>query len=181
MLAGTTTSEIGGHVKRLLILLFCLSALIVAAGCGGGDSESSGSGDSSSASLSKEDYEQQMQALQANLSGTADELTSAFSNPDDLEAMAGGLRDAADLMDEASAGLDEITPPEDVAEPHQVMVDKTASAADTLREFADTIETTPVTEIQSKLAEFAEIEEFAELEKAVADIKAAGYDIGGTS
>jgi hypothetical protein len=108
-----------------------------------------------------------MQALQEDLSGTADELSSAFSNTDDLEAMADGLRDAADLMDEASTGLDEITPPDDVAEAHQVMVDKTASAADTLREFADTIETTPLTELQSKMAEFQNIEEFAELQKAV--------------
>lgn len=161
-------------MKRILILLLVLSAVTVAAGCGGGgDSSSSGP-------LSKEDYEQQMQALQEDLSGTADELSSAFSNTSDLGAMADGLRSAADLMDEASTGLDGITPPGDVAEPHQVMVDQSASAATTLRDFADTIENTPLSEIQSKLAEFQNIEEFAELQQAVDDIKAAGYDIGGT-
>ena len=162
-------------MKRLLILLFCLSALTVAAGCGGGDSNSS------SGALSKEDYEQQMQALQAKLSGTADELSAAFSDPSDIDAMSQGLRDAADPLDEASSGLADITPPEDVADPHQSMVDNSASAADAIREFADTIETTPLTELQAKLAEFQDIEEFAELQKAVDDIKAAGYDIGGES
>ena len=166
-----TPIEIGGHVKRCLILLVCVSALVVVAGCGGGGGEGS--------ALSKADYEQQMQALQTKLSSTADELSSAFSDPSDIDAMSKGLRDAADLLDEASAGLDDISPPEDVADAHQSMVDNSAAAADKIRDFADKIENAPLSELQQSLADFQNIEEFATLETAVSDIKAKGYDIGG--
>ena len=171
MLTTSRSNETGGNVKRLLIVLACVSALAAVAGCGGG-----GSG----ASLSKEDYEQQMQALQAKLSSTADELQSAFSDPSDIPAMTKGLRQAADVLDEASKGLDDIAPPEDVAEPHQTMIDNTASAATKITEFADKVENAPLAELQPILQDFQNIEEFGKLNAAVATIKAKGYDIGGS-
>lgn len=159
-------------MKRYLLLLACLSALALVAGCGGG-----GGGDG----LSKEDYERQMQALQAKLSSTGDELSSAFEDTTDIDAMTEGLRQAADLLDEASEGLADISPPDDVADAHQTMVDKSASAADRIREFADAIASAPLAELQSKLQEFQEIEEFTELQEAVDEIEGKGYDIGGDS
>ncbi len=161
-------------MRSAVVMLACLLGVVVIAGCGGG-----GSGDNGSA-LAKEDYEQQMQALQADLMQSADELQQAFSDPSDISAMAAGLDDAADIFDDASTSLDEIEPPDDVAEPHQVMVDKTASAADAVREFSDTIENASLAELTQRLPEFQNIEEFDELEQAVDDIQAAGYDIGGS-
>ena len=158
-------------MKRAAILFACLASVIAVAGCGGGG----GGG-----ALSKAEYEQQMQALQAKLSSTADQLTSAFSNPSDIDAMTKGLRDAADLLDEASSGLADISPPEDVADPHQSLVENSAAAADKIREFADKIENAPLAELQQSLSEFQNIEEFGPLETAVSDIKAKGYDIGGS-
>lgn len=160
-------------MKRYLLLLACLSALALVAGCGGGGGGGEG--------LSKEDYEQQMQALQEKLSSTGDELSSAFEDTTDIAAMTEGLRQAADLLDEASSGLAEIGPPDDVAEAHQTMVDKSASAADRIREFADAIAEAPLAELQSKLQEFQEIEEFTALQEAVDEIEGKGYDIGGDS
>lgn len=161
-------------MRSVVAMLVCLVGVVVISGCGGG-----GGGDNGSA-LSKENYEQQMQALQADLEQSADELQQAFSDPSDISAMAAGLDDAADIFDDASTSLDEIEPPDDVAEPHQVMVDKTASAADAVREFADTIENASIAELTQRLPEFQSIEEFDELEQAVKDIQAAGYDIGGS-
>ena len=158
-------------MKRAVIVIACLASVITVAGCGGG-----GGG---SAALSKEDYETQMQALQAKLSSTADQLSSAFSDPSDLPAMSKGLRDAADLLDDASTALADISPPADVAEPHQSMVDNSAAAADKIREFAGKIENEPLAELQQSLSGFQNIEEFGKLETAVNDIKAKGYDIGG--
>lgn len=159
-------------MKRALILVACLASIVTVAGCGGG-------GGGGGEPLSKADYEQEMQTLQGTLSSTADELSSAFSDPSDIDAMSQGLRDAADLLDEASGGLADISPPEDVADQHQSMVDNSASAADAIREFADTIEKAPLAELQKSLAGFQNIEEFAKLEAAVNEIKAKGYDIGG--
>lgn len=161
-------------MRSAVAMLVCLVGVVVISGCGGG-----GGGDNASA-LSKENYEQQMQALQADIAQSADQLQEAFSDPSDISAVAAGLDDAADIFDDASTSLDEIKPPDDVAEPHQVMVDKTASAADAVREFADTIENASMAELTQRLPEFQNIEEFDELEQAVKDIQAAGYDIGGS-
>lgn len=163
-------------MRSAVVMVACLLGVVVIAGCGGGG----GGGEGNGSALSKEDYEQQMQALQADLSESATELQQAFSDPSDISAMAAGLNQAATIFDDASASLDGIEPPDDVAEPHQVMVDKTASAADAIREFADTIENATLAELTQRLPEFQNIEEFDELEQAVNDIQKAGYDIGGS-
>lgn len=157
-------------MQRALVGFACLASVVAVSGCGGGGGGSA---------LSKQDYETQMQALQTKLSSTADQLSSAFSDPSNIDAMSKGLRDAADLLDNASSGLADISPPEDVADPHQSMVDNSRAAADKIREFADKIENEPLSELQKSLADFQSIEEFGKLETAVADIKAKGYDIGG--
>jgi DNA repair exonuclease SbcCD ATPase subunit len=159
-------------VKNAAILLACLLGAVVVAGCGGGG----GGGEP----LSKEDYEQQMQALQEDLSASTNELQQAFSDPQDVDAMSEGLNDAAGLLDEASQSLDDIAPPEDVADAHQTMVDKSAAAAEKLREFADTVANASLAELQESLAEFQNIEEFTELQAAASEIEAKGYDIGGS-
>ena len=93
--------------------------------------------------------------------------------------MSDGLSQTADLMSEASQNLDEIEPPDDVADAHQAMIDQSAAAADKLSEFADTVANASLADLQDTLAEFQDFEEFAALEEAVKDIEAAGYDIGG--
>ena len=160
-------------MKNAAVLLACLVGLIAVSGCGGG-------GGGGGEALSKEDYEAQMQTLQEDLSASADQLQEAFSDPQNIDAMSEGLNDAADLLDEASQSLDEIAPPEDIADAHQTMVDKSADAAQKLREFADTVANASLAELQERLQEFQSIEEFSELEAAVNTIKDAGYDIGGT-
>jgi methionyl-tRNA synthetase len=161
-------------VRNAAIVLACLLGVVVLAGCGGGG------GDGGGEPLSKEDYEQQMQALQSDLSASANELQQAFSDPQDVEAMSAGLNDAADLLDEASSSLDDIAPPEDVADAHQTMVDKSAAAAVKLRDFAETVATASLAELQESLEEFQNIEEFTELQAAVSEIQEAGYNIGGS-
>jgi hypothetical protein len=172
MLPATSHLRTGGHVRNAAVLLACLAGVIAISGCGGGG----GGGEA----LSKEDYEAQMQALQEDLSASADQLQQAFSDPQNIDAMSEGLNEAADLLDEASESLGDIAPPDDIADAHQVMVDKSAAAAVKLRDFAETVANASLAELQEKLTEFQSIEEFTELEAAVNEIKEAGYDIGGT-
>ena len=160
-------------MRNAVILLACLLGVVVMAGCGG-------DGGGNGSALSKEDYEQQMQALQADLEATAEPLQEAFANPQDLPAVANGLNETADLFDQASTDLDGVEPPEDVADPHQAMVDNTAGAADKMRDIADTVENGSAAEAQEALASFQTLDELTELQEAVDDIKAAGYDIGGS-
>jgi uncharacterized membrane protein len=160
-------------VKNAVALLIVLASAVAIAGCGGGGG---GNGDA----LSKEDYETQMQALQADLSASATELQEAFNDPSDVSAMADGLNNAADLLDEASASLDDIAPPDDVADAHQTMVDTSAAAASDLRELAENVETQSLAELQTTLADFQNLTAFTDLQAAVTEIQSKGYDIGGT-
>ena len=162
-------------MKRALAIAVLLAGAIAIAGCGGG-----GGGGGGGSPLSKEDYEQQMQALQADLEASATELQQAFSDPQDIPAMTGGLNQAADLLEEASQSLDDIEPPEDVAEAHQTMVDKSAAAAQKISDLADQVANASLTELQSTLEEFGSLTEFTELTNAVNEIKSKGYDIGGS-
>lgn len=161
-------------MRRLLILLACVSALAAVAGCGSG-------GGGGGTPLSKQDYEEQMQALQAKLSSSTNELSTAFSNPSDIPAMTAGLNKTADLLDDASQSLHDIEPPEDVADAHQAMVDNSAAAADRIRDLADKVENDSLSELQSDVQDFQNFPEFSKLQQAVDDIKAKGYDIGGNS
>jgi hypothetical protein len=160
-------------VRNAAILLACLLGVVVIAGCGGGGGGNGGA-------LSKEDYEAAMQELQADLEASADTLQEAFSDTTDIDAMADGLGQTADLMTEASESLDEIEPPEDIADAHQTMIDQSAAAADKLEEFADTVANASLADVQETLAEFQNFEEFQALEEAVNEIEAAGYNIGGS-
>jgi hypothetical protein len=168
----TSSDEREGHVRSAVVMLACVLGAVVIAGCGGG-----GGGDGT---LSKEDYEEQMKAIQADLQQSGTEIQGALSNPQDRSAMTAGLNEAADIFDQVSASLAEIEPPEDVAEPHQVMVDKTAAAANKIKETADAIEGATLAEVSEKLVEFQNFNEFTELQQAVTDIQQAGYDIGGS-
>jgi hypothetical protein len=161
-------------LRSAAVRFACLLAVVVIAGCGGG-------GGGSGSALSKEDYEGQMQALQADLSRSVTELEQAFADPQNSPAVSAGLNDAADIFDDASTSLSEIEPPDDVADPHQVMVEKTASAAHKIRNIADRVESaaTPA-EVSNELIEFSGMAELTQLQRAVDDIQAAGYDIGGS-
>ena len=160
-------------MRNAVILLACLCGVVAIAGCGGGDGSNGGA-------LSKEDYEAAMQSLQSDLEASAEELQSAFSDTTDINAMSDGLSQTADLMSQASQDLDDIEPPDDVAEAHQAMVDQSAAAAERLTEFADTVANASLADLQETLAEFQTFEEFEALDEAVNDIQAAGYDIGGS-
>ena len=160
-------------MRNAVILLACLCGVVAIAGCGGGDGSNGGA-------LSKEDYEAAMQSLQTDLQASAEELQAAFSDTTDINAMSDGLSQTADLMSQASQDLDDIEPPDDVADAHQAMVDQSAAAAERLTEFADTVANASLADLQETLAEFQTFEEFEALDEAVSDIQAAGYDIGGS-
>ena len=94
--------------------------------------------------------------------------------------MSDGLNKTADLLDEASQSLDDIEPPEDVADAHQAMVDKSAAAADKIREFADTVANASLAELQDDARRSSRTSRSSRtFRTAVNDIKAKGYDIGG--
>jgi hypothetical protein len=158
-------------MKAAFALLLALGAIgLASAGCGGGGGGGSGP-------LSKEDYEGRMQALQAKLSDSAEELSGSLSNPTDLAAVADGLDRAADLLDEAAEGLDGIEPPSEIRAAHQSLIDNASKAGEQLRELADKVRTSTVAELGESIGELTSLQVLEDLGKAVSEIKGKGYDI----
>lgn len=152
---------------RYLAVLFGMLAAIAVAGCGGGSGGSGGE-----QPLSKADYEQRMQAVAQDAASTFEGLGSPSDDLSDVEAIAADLNAAADVLEAQSRSLDEIVPPEDVADSHRTMVDASGAAANGLRAVAD-----DGASVEDSLGAF-DMREFAELEDAVSEIRAKGYDIG---
>ncbi len=108
------------RISALLLLMLAL----VAAGCGGDDEPSSGGGDDAPAAgeaLSKEDYIDEINQAQTTFVTAAGELPLA--NPKSPEDFANSIETLSGSVDELAADLEGITPPEEIADLHQQLVD----------------------------------------------------------
>jgi hypothetical protein len=152
-------------VKRLAIAAVAVLAL-AAAGCGGGGGEP----------LSKADYEQQLTEIGTSLDQSSQALGDAFQAQDiskagdQIAAMQTDIRKLADQ-------LDDITPPEDVADPHQDLIDGLRGMADDFDEFRDAVESKSVAKMTAFAQSFTSSESSQKINEAIAELKKKGYDL----
>ncbi len=158
-------------MKRVLFLLLAVASIgLAAAGCGGG-----GGGEKP---LSKPDYEAKMQALQKKVSSAGQELgklqTASISGAGDV------LDKGADLLDEAAGELAQINAPEDIAAAHKTLVEAAREAADKFRELAGKLKDAKPEDLASLLGELTSFDAIKKFQQATEEIRAKGYDIGGS-
>ena len=151
-------------MKRLAIAAVAILA-VAAAGCGGGGGEP----------LSKAEYTQQLNEIGTSLDSSSQALGDAFQAEDagkaadQVSAMQTQIRKLADQ-------LDDITPPEDVADPHQDLIDGLRGMADDFDEFHDAVESKSVAKMTAFAQSFTSSESSKKINEAIAEMKKKGYD-----
>jgi hypothetical protein len=151
-------------VKRLAIAAVAILA-VAAAGCGGGGGEP----------LSKAEYTQQLNEIGTSLDSSSQALGDAFQAEDagkaadQVSAMQTQIRKLADQ-------LDDITPPEDVADAHQDLIDGLRGMADDFDEFHDAVESKSVPKMTAFAQSFTSSESSKKINEAIAEMKKKGYD-----
>jgi hypothetical protein len=141
------------------------TAALLAAGCGGGGG-----------ALSKEEYEDKVVEVGEQLSTTLEGLGSATS-PDEL---ASTLDSAQEAFGDAASDLGDVTPPSEVADAHAQLVAGLSAMVDDLEGLGSALG--DVAENPAAAAEvltqLGELGSFADLTAAIAQLEAAGYDVG---
>ena len=151
-------------MKTLAIAAVAILA-VAAAGCGGGGGEP----------LSKAEYTQQLNEIGTSLDSSSQALGDAFQAADagkaadQVSAMQTQIRKLADQ-------LDDITPPEDVADPHQDLIDGLRGMADDFDEFHDAVESKSVAKMTAFAQSFTSSESSKKINEAFAEMKKKGYD-----
>lgn len=166
-------------MRRLAFL--ALAALAVSlAGCGG-------DGDR----LSKEDYQQELAGIGATLESTFADVAAQLDglNPDELSSLGDLTAFLEQASEQVGAGetalrnaaddLEAITPPEEVEETHQKMIEALRLLAADIGEFADIVKEGDLPKINAFVAGLDELESGKLIQEATEEFKERGYDIQG--
>lgn len=160
-------------MTRALVALTCVACALALAACGGG------SGGSSEERLSKEEYQQRVTELGDKLEAEFNDISQA--DKDDLAELPPLMDRLGEALDATADGFDALTPPEEIDEEHRRFVAAARATADDAREIGDRLASEPVTELSA--ADIADLdisrsENFLELQQAMKDITAKGYEFG---
>jgi uncharacterized phage infection (PIP) family protein YhgE len=139
-------------------------AIAMAGGCGGG-------GDG----LSKEEYEQQVQEV----GGTLNEVTAGLQEtPTSLDDLAAAIADIRTEAEQAADELDDIEPPDEVADSHDKLTAGLRQFADDLAELEQSVEDGELQEIEQLATQLASSEGIQQLTEATNELESKGYNIG---
>jgi hypothetical protein len=161
-------------VKRHLVVLVGLAAILATAGCGGG----SGGGAAGESRLSKQEYERDVQSIAK--AARASELNSLHGSAHPSLAQYGLALSKA--MSEAAGRLGRLRPPADAAEDNTKIVAGFSYAARAMRDAPTKV--TSLKAAQAYEANFRKLLRSAPLRAmatAVADLEKKGYDLGALS
>ncbi len=152
-------------------VLVAALALVVVAGCG-----KSGGGGVGGGRLSKSEYQKQVQAEGKKIRDAFQSLTP--QNATDFKALAKSVRKGQTELNKAADQLGKINPPSDIEGPHRDLVAAMHELADELGPFADALETADTKKINAASQKISKSAAVKKAQKAVADIKKKGYDLG---
>ena len=162
-------------MKRPIIGLACLSAVtagvLALAGCGG-----SGAGER----LSKAEYQQQGAAIGARLKKEFKDIDTA--DPANVKEVAPLMDRLGEALDTLANEFDKLNPPADVAEAQNRFVAAARATANEARAIGDRIQKEPLAELSKNgdQLDISQSKNFAELQRAMNEIKAKGYEFGDT-
>jgi hypothetical protein len=146
-------------VTRLAGLL--VAALLLLAGCGGDDR------------LSKEEYQGEVQGVGKTLGDALGGIdTSSAGGLDEVGGQVTGLQTA---LREAADDLDDLSPPADVEDAHEKLVDGIRGFADDLEQLAEAAESGDLTAIQTFQDVFTTSDSVRKIREAADELQDKGY------
>ena len=152
-------------MKKTLLLLAALAALLSAGACGG-----------AGVRLTHQEYEQEMQAIARDMNARGSRMERLASAPSN-ETFITLLRELEELVGAAADRVGALKPPEEIDEPHETLTDSLHEVADILDEAADEAEDGDLLAAMGVLGRAPE-ELDADVRGAIRDIRTAGFYIG---
>ncbi|MGI8460812.1 MAG: hypothetical protein ACR2OC_04120 [Solirubrobacterales bacterium] len=166
-------------IARNASALIAVIATLALVACGGDDEESTSTATATTEEVSADEYEAEANAVLDPLNGELEGAGAAAANPDSPEAYVTAIEDVQGVVDGAVADLDAITPPENVAAPHDQVIsalEEFGSALDPIKDAAESGDEQELTAAALDLAPV--LEEFAaEVTEAEAEFAAAGIEL----
>jgi predicted small secreted protein len=159
-------------MRRVLILLVALLALIVA-GCGGGSDSGSGT--------SKEQYGKEIQQAGQTLQKTFADISDQTGSATSSKQIGDRLDKGATALDDAAKKFGDITPPEEAKAAHQKLVDGLSELADVFRKGADAARKNDTASLTKELQGLTTSDGVKKITEAQQELKAAGINVGGSS
>lgn len=138
--------------------LTALALVVLAAGCGGGDDR-----------LTREEYQTEVREVGDTLGGA---LSGVDTSGGDLTAVQGQVEGLQEALRTAADDLDELEPPEDVAGPHDRLVEGVRGFAKELEELGQALEEgdlAAAAAFQEKLTQSESVQKIREAAKQLQD------------
>jgi hypothetical protein len=149
-----------------------LAGLVLAlAACGGG-----GGGGGGGDRLTKSEYEKKVQTEGAKIRDAFQ--STNVQNANDLGELAKNVKKGQKELRDAADRLDNVNPPKEIENDHNDLVDAMHSLADELDPFIKALEKKDTKGIQKAAQNLSNSSAVKKAEKAVADMKKKGYDLG---
>jgi soluble cytochrome b562 len=150
-----------------------LALAAAAAGCGGGGGKSGGGG--SAKPLSKSDYAARVRKDGQDISNVFKPLSQP---PSSLKQLADSIKKGEDKLRSVADDLDSVTPPKEVAADNDALVAGLRKLADELEPIRQGAAENNVKKVQKAVNEIQTTHALEDAQKATADMKKKGYDIG---
>ena len=161
-------------MRNAIVLVAAASLVaVLTTGCGGG-----GAGERPT----KEEYVTQVRSILASLEQTEAELENADA-PREAGPAADLVDRFGDLYQKLAAGLGTVTPPEEVEESHDLLVEGLDESAGWFHDLANELRSTPASELPSIADRLASIDPAntswgRKISSSIADFEAKGYSFG---
>jgi hypothetical protein len=156
-------------MKRFTVAALAVLAAAILAGCGGGGG------------VSKEEFESTMGSVGDSIAESFQSLAESAPSATSFDELSDQLNQVKSDLEGAAGELDSLEFPEDIADTKDQLISGVEALAGDVQGLIDAVESGDLTSIQDAAAEFQNLDlsSLTDIQEAIEQIQAAGYDVGG--